>query len=169
MKYRCKWNSPLGPLVLESDGKSLTGLWFSGQKHFVPASPGAAEKPDLPVFEKTRLWLNAYFSGEKPGPVPPASPEGSEFQKIVWKALRKIPYGKTVTYGDIAKQLEEAVPGKTVSPRAVGGAVGRNPVSIIIPCHRVTGKNGSLTGYAGGLDRKKRLLDLENDVVKRRR
>ena len=119
------------------------------------------------MFEKTRIWLDAYFSGKRPGSVPSVAPEGSEFQRNVWKALRKIPYGKTVTYGDIAQELADTVPGKTVSPRAVGGAVGRNPVSIIIPCHRVTGKNGSLTGYAGGLDRKKRLLDLEKSVKRK--
>jgi methylated-DNA-[protein]-cysteine S-methyltransferase len=167
MKYRCKLDSPLGSIILESDGKSLTGLWFLGQKYFVPASSDVTEKPELPVFEKTRIWLDTYFSGKRPGPVPSVAPEGSEFQKNVWKALRKIPYGKTVTYGYIAQELADTVPGKTVSPRAVGGAVGRNPVSIIIPCHRVAGKNGSLTGYAGGLDRKKSLLDLEKSAKRK--
>ena len=142
--------SPLGDLTLASDGTSLVGLWLDGQKHF------ALRYPELPVFAQAEQWLNRYFRGESPSPAEiPLAPKGSEFQQRVWKLLLTIPYGETTTYGTIARQLG------CRSPQAVGNAVGRNPISILIPCHRVLGSNGVLTGYAGGLDKKKHLLELE--------
>lgn len=158
MKYKCDYGSPLGKILLASDGEAITGLWFYGQKYFAAGLDPAAEEKALPVFETAKRWLDLYFGGEIPDFIPPLKFFGSDFQKSVWNELLKIPYGETVSYGDIAKK-----PGKSLGcPRAVGGAVGHNPVSIIVPCHRVLGKNGSLTGYAGGTDKKIKLLELEN-------
>lgn len=150
------YNSPIGILALNSNGQFLTGLHFSGQKHFDDKTlQNAIANNDLPVFKATSEWLDRYFDGENPNPDElPLSPNGSPFQMKVWEALRSIPYGKTVTYGDLAKQLD-------TSPRAIGNAVGHNPIGIIIPCHRVIGANGQLTGFAGGLERKIWLLEHE--------
>ncbi len=156
--YSAHLSSPLGKLLLVSDGEALCGLYFEGQRH-IPA-PDAEEKPDLAVFEKTRAWLEAYFAGKAPEPDLPLRPEGTAFRRAVWELLREIPYGETVSYGALAARLS-AKAGKRCSARAVGGAVGRNPVSILVPCHRVVGADGSLTGYAGGLERKKKLLEIE--------
>jgi len=149
--------SPVGLLTLASDGDSLVGLWLAGQKYHGQSIPGAmAENSDLPIFDQAKRWLDRYFAGEKPGISElPLSPIGSTFRQSVWTVLREIPYGEVTTYGGIAKKLG------VKSSRAVGGAVGHNPISIIIPCHRVVGANGSLTGYAGGIDTKIRLLALE--------
>ena len=147
--------SPLGKIILASDGSSLTGLWFEGQKH-LPDMTALTPAPELGVFSQTEQWLNRYFAGEKPDPKElPLSPSGSEFQKRVWDLLLQIPYGQLTTYGTLAKSLN------CRSAQAVGGAVSRNPISIIIPCHRVVGQNKTLTGYAGGLNRKQWLLELE--------
>ncbi len=165
MNYTCSYESPLGPMTLASDGAALTGLWFDGQKYF-GAAPGSPQKEaDLPVFEETRKWLDLYFSGRIPDFTPALNlgPEG--FRREVWEILLTIPYGQTLTYGEIAKQIAGQRGLPRMSAQAVGGAVGHNPVSIIVPCHRVVGKNGSLTGYAGGLDRKEWLLKLENGGV----
>jgi methylated-DNA-[protein]-cysteine S-methyltransferase len=149
----------LGKLTLAGEGESLTGLWLPGQKYFrataYPLVPG-----EPPAFFTARRWLDAYFAGGDPGPTPPLAPEGTPFQKAVWEQLGRIPWGQTVTYGALAQALEAAT-GKKTSPRAVGGAVGRNPISILIPCHRVVGANSTLTGYAGGLERKRWLLTHE--------
>ena len=158
-KYWTILPSPLGMLTLASDGEALTGLWLEGQR-YSPANPNPADRRELPVFLETERWLAVYFSGREPDFTPPLAPEGTAFQQAVWALLREIPYGKTRSYGDLARQL--AVQRGACSARAVGSAVGRNPISILIPCHRVVGADGSLTGYAGGLDRKRQLLQLEH-------
>ena len=158
MIYTAHYTSPLGGITLASDGMALTGLYFDGERDFPDLS--AAHKKDLPVFGEVMRWLNLYFAGREPDFMPVLNPTGTEFQQAVWAILRTIPYGGTTTYGAIAKRLEK-VTGKRMSAQAVGGAVGRNPISIIIPCHRVIGADGSLTGYAGGLDKKEYLLGLE--------
>lgn len=161
MDFTCTYASPLGDIELASNGEALIGLWFKGQKYDAATlSPTAQEKPDDPVLAQARAWLDAYFEGRDPGKIPPCAPRGSEFRQLVWAKLAEIPYGELVTYGDIAKAIE-ADTGKKRSARAVGGAVGHNPVSIILPCHRVVGASRSLTGYAGGIERKTALLKLE--------
>lgn len=160
--FRCTVPSPLGALTLASDGEALTGLWLPGQKYFAAGlPPDAAEGSDLPVFRQTAAWLAAYFAGEELPPMPQLRPEGTAFRQVVWALLSDIPYGETVTYGDLAAQLQKR--GLFASPRAVGGAVGHNPISILIPCHRVLGAGGRLTGYAGGLAAKEALLTLEKE------
>ena len=155
MDYIYFYDSPLGGILLASDGEALTGLWFEGQKYYAEGlSPEHAEKP-LPIFEACERWLELYFNGQAPDFTPALAPRGTAFQKRVWDILLTIPYGQTLSYGDIAEKL-----GGT-SARAVGSAVGRNPISLVIPCHRVLGADGGLTGYAGGIDRKRRLLELE--------
>lgn len=157
MDYTHAYLSPLGGIVLASDGETLVGLWFEGQKHFGTGLDEERAEKQLPVFDQADRWLDLYFSGKKPDFTPPLRPRGTAFQNAVWRRLLKIPYGETVSYGEIAASLG-LPPGAS---RAVGGAVGRNPVSLMIPCHRVVGADGSLTGYAGGIERKKRLLELE--------
>lgn len=164
MLYTARYSSPLGELSLAADGESLIGLWMAGQKYFAATLKGRVEeKFDLPVFVQTRQWLDAYFAGEKPSaPDFSLAPVGSDFRKTVWKVLCEIPYGHCVAYGDIAKEIASRMKRKSMSSQAVGGAVGHNCISIIIPCHRVVGSSGSLTGYAGGIDKKVKLLTLEN-------
>ena len=158
MIYTAHYTSPLGGITLASDGMALTGLYFDGERDFPDLS--AAHKKDLPVFGEAMRWLDLYFAGREPDFMPPLAPVGTTFQQAVWEILKTIPYGGTTTYGAIAKRLEKST-GKRMSAQAVGGAVGRNPISILIPCHRVIGADGSLTGYAGGLDKKEYLLGLE--------
>ena len=160
-EYLFRYASPLGEIAMAGDGEALTGLWFAGQRSFAAGLSPAHEEKDLPVFALTRRWLDVYFSGREPDFTPPLLPRGTAFQKAVWDILLTIPYGQTTTYGAIAAALakERGVP--RMSAQAVGGAVGRNPISLIVPCHRVVGAVGSLTGYAGGLDRKQALLALE--------
>lgn len=160
-RYRQGYLSPLGPMTMSSDGERLTGLWFDGQKYYPEAGLPACEAQALPLFDQTRAWLDRYFAGENPGPVPPLRLEGSPFRLAVWRLLQQIPRGEVVTYKAIARQLERERGGGRVSAQAVGGAVGHNPVSIVVPCHRVVGCDGSLTGYAGGVERKAALLRLE--------
>jgi len=155
-----KYPSPVGALTVASDGENIIGLWLEGQKYFAATLSGEAIEKELPVFEEARHWLDIYFSGREPDFLPPLAPRGSEFRRTVWGELLRIPYGETVSYGEIAKRLG----GKT-SARAVGGAVGHNPISIIIPCHRVVGAKGSLTGYAGGVEKKKQFLRLEQAKI----
>lgn len=162
MEYISKYNSPLGVMTMASDGESLTGLWFNDQKYFALHLSSDAFFSDLSVFDKTKLWLDAYFGGKKPGFKPQIKLKGTAFQCEVWDILLKIPYGSVISYGDIAKKMAEKKGLCRMSAQAVGGAVGHNPISIIVPCHRVVGANGSLTGYAGGLDKKEYLLKLEN-------
>ena len=167
MDFTAHYNSPLGSITLASDGTALTGLWFDGQKHFAATlADEAIEEHDLPVFVETRRWLDRYFAGKRPDFTPPLAPTGTPFRQKVWKILLDIPYGKTMTYGEIAKRIvetfhETSLQTTHMSPQAVGGAVGHNPINLIIPCHRVVGADGSLTGYAGGLERKEWLLRLE--------
>lgn len=154
MDYLSHCSSPLGPITLSADGEALTGLWFDGQKYFGATLSPQRMEMDLPVFQAARRWLDAYFGGHDPGPLPPLAPRGSAYRQKVWKALLEIPYGQTVTYARLAGRIP-------TSPRAVAGAVAHNPISILIPCHRVIGAGGALTGYAGGLDKKRYLLHLE--------
>lgn len=151
--------SPLGPLTAASDGECLTGLWFAGQRYFGAGLPAGAEPGEAAVFGETRRWLETYFSGRDPGPTPPLRPQGTAFQTAVWALLRRIPYGSFSTYGSLAAELAQS--GRPASAQAVGGAVGHNPISLLIPCHRVLGAGGAPTGYAGGLDKKLFLLRLE--------
>lgn len=163
MFYSAYYDSPIGKLLLASDGENLTGLWIEKQKYYADTAPkDIQEKPDLPVFAQTRQWLDEYFQGKQP-PISelPLAPIGGEFRQAVWKILCEIPYGKVMSYGEIAKKIARLRGQNGMSAQAVGGAVGRNPISIIIPCHRVVGTNGSLTGYAGGLDTKIKLLKFE--------
>lgn len=161
MVYICKYESPLGTLTAASNGMALTGLWFDGQKYFGTTLSGEQTEQDLPVFAKTRDWLDLYFYGENPDFMPPLALNGSDFKKAVWKILRQIPYGQTMTYGQIAVEMARQMGVERMSAQAVGSAVARNPISILVPCHRVVGSNGSLTGYAGGVEKKAALLALE--------
>lgn len=162
MEYIWKYESPMGEMTMASDGKNLTGLWFESQKYFAATLSEDTEEKNLPIFEKTKEWLNRYFQGEKPEICEmPLAPKGREFRMDVWKILSEIPYGEVITYGEIAKQIARERGKERMSAQAVGGAVGHNPISVIIPCHRVVGSDGSLTGYAGGIELKKKLLELE--------
>lgn len=167
MFYISKYNSPLGGITLAANGKELTGLWFDGQKYFADNLPEQHRQIELPVFEETKRWLDIYFSGKAPDFTPPINMDGiSSFRKRVWEIMIDIPFGQTSTYGKIAKQIE-AETDKKVSAQAVGGAVGHNSISLIIPCHRVVGTNGSFTGYAGGISKKIELLKMEGiDISK---
>ena len=160
MTYLMKLPSPVGLLHLASDGENIVGLWIEGQKYFAATiGDDVTEQPNLPVFQQAKAWLEAYFAKAPLPALPPLAPKGSEFRQKVWEQLLAIPCGKTVTYGDIAKTLKAN--GVSAAAQSVGGAVGHNPISILIPCHRVVGSNGSLTGYAGGVHIKKQLLELE--------
>lgn len=163
MFYSAHYLSPIGQLTIASDGLSIVGLWLEGQKYFLDTLPEMPiPKPELEVFDQARNWLDRYFSGQKPdaGELP-LKPIGGAFRQAVWACLCRIPYGEVTTYGAIAKEIAAELGKDTMSAQAVGGAVGHNPISIIIPCHRVVGANGSLTGYAGGIDKKRWLLTLE--------
>jgi len=164
--YFTEYPSPLGKLLVASDGNSINGIWIEGQKYFASTLQGDAEKrDDIAVFDDVRKWLDAYFDGSKPEiSTLKLNPSGSVFAKRVWNLLKGIPYGKTATYGDISRLMEQTY-GKKCSPRAVGSAIAHNPIMIIIPCHRVIGKDGSLTGYAGGEDIKRRLLLHEGIIL----
>ena len=161
MDYTYRYDSPLGGILLASDGEALTGLWFEGQRYFAAGLKENTEERFLPVFEQTTEWLDAYFDGRDPVLSPPLSFVGTDFRKAVWETLLTVPYGETATYGQIAAAVAERTGRPRTSARAVGGAAARNPISLIIPCHRVLGADGSLTGYAGGTERKRRLLELE--------
>lgn len=161
MFYVSRYDSYLGEITLASNGKELTGLWFDGQKRFAGKLPEEYEEKELPIFGQTKKWLDIYFSGKAPDFTPPVAMDGiSPFRKRVWEIMLDIPYGQTRTYGQIAKQIE-AETGKRVSAQAVGGAVGHNRISIVIPCHRVIGSDGNLTGYSGGVVKKTALLIAE--------
>lgn len=162
MQHTMTYQSPLGEILLAADNIGLTGLWFEGQKYYACGLDREHDQKKAPVFEEVRRWLDIYFSGKEPDFMLPIHIQGSPFQIEVWEILRRIPYGETMTYGEIAKRLAGERGLSEMSARAVGGAVGRNRISVIIPCHRVVGSDGSLTGYAGGIDRKKKLLTLEN-------
>lgn len=161
MTYIYRYNSPLGAMTAASDGTAITGLWFDDQKYFAAGLSQEYEEKILPVFEEAERWLDIYFEGKEPDFMPPLSVETTEFRKAVSDIMRRIPYGKTVTYGEIAEAIALQQGKEKMSAQAVGGAVGHNPISLMVPCHRVVGANGSLTGYAGGIDRKVKLLELE--------
>ncbi|MDO5843968.1 MAG: methylated-DNA--[protein]-cysteine S-methyltransferase [Methanocorpusculum sp.] len=161
MEYVCHYESPLGRITLASDGEALIGLWFDGQKYFADSLSKDNMERDLPVFEDTKRWLDIYFRGEAPDFTPPLVMRCSPFRQSVQKIMLGIPYGQTMTYGEIAERVAGERGLKKMSAQAVGGAVGHNSISIIIPCHRVVGSGGSLTGYAGGIDKKAELLKLE--------
>ena len=162
MTFTQHYDSPLGGILLAADAVGLTGLWFDGQKYFARGLSSEQEKRELPVLLEAKRWLDIYFTGKEPDFLPPLHPNGSAFRRSVWEILLQIPYGRTTTYGEIARLLSEKRGLSRMSAQAVGGAVGHNAISIIIPCHRVVGTNGSLTGYAGGVDKKVKLLELEH-------
>ncbi len=154
MQYISYYDSPMGNVLLAADDIGIIGLWFEGQSHFAECLSVGHTKKELPIFAVTKRWLDIYFSGMEPEFDIPLHFIGTDFRKSVWKYLTKIPYGKTVTYGEIARHLG-------TSAKAVGGAVGHNPISVIVPCHRVVSVDGNLTGYAGGVEKKTALLRLE--------
>lgn len=160
MEYICRYNSPLGWITMKSDGESLTGLWFECQRYFPKDLPEARENGAF-LFEDARRWLDIYFGGQIPPFTPKLRLNGSQFRQLVWRILLTIPYGQTMTYGEIARIVADECGVKRMSAQAVGSAVGHNPISVIVPCHRVLGAGGSLTGYAGGIERKKMLLEME--------
>lgn len=160
MDYTQHYDSPLGGITLASDGEALVGLWFDGQQHFGEGLSPEHEERSVPVLDAVKDWLDAYFAGQRPDFTPPLAPRGTDFRRAVWALLLEIPCGQTVTYSELARRLaDKGYP--RASARAVGGAVARNPISLIIPCHRVLGANGALTGYAGGVERKGKLLEME--------
>ncbi len=162
MVYTCTYRSKLGDILLAADEVGLMGLWFEGQKYFANTLLRECISQETPVLTQAKAWLDLYFSGQNPTFTPPLHPAGSFFRQAVWKILLQIPYGHTMTYGEIARELAEKQKRSHMAAQAVGGAVGHNEISIIIPCHRVVGSNGSLTGYAGGIDKKIALLQLEH-------
>lgn len=161
MTYTYRYNSPIGGITLASGGEELTGLWFDGQKYFGDTVSGECKEQSLPIFKQAERWLDIYFSGSEPDFTPPIKMETTPFRKEVWEIMLTIPFGQTTTYGEIADRLAKRRGISKMSAQAVGSAVGHNSVSLIIPCHRVVGTNGSLTGYAGGIDKKIKLLTLE--------
>ena len=165
MQYISYYQSPLGKLLLAADQTGITGAWFEDQKYYAHGLDAEHTEKEAPVLDDTKRWLDLYFSGKEPDFMPPLHPSGTPFQMDVWDILRQIPYGTTITYGAVAKEIARRRGITRMSAQAAGGAVGRNPVSILIPCHRVVGANGSLTGYAGGIDRKLKLLALEKAPI----
>lgn len=161
MTYIQHYASPLGGILLAANDIGLTGLWFDGHKYFADNLPAEHIERETPILTDAKRWLDVYFTGNEPDFTPPLHIVGSAFRQKVWKLLLQIPYGQTVTYGELARQLAEKKGAEHMSAQAVGGAVGHNPISLIIPCHRVVGTHGSLTGYAGGIDKKIKLLELE--------
>ena len=161
MDYTWHYDSPLGGITLASDGEALVGLWFDGQKYFAGTLEKEHEERFLPVFDDACRWLDIYFSGTVPDFTPRLKMRVSPFRKRVLEILLTIPFGHTITYGEIATMIASENGQKPMSAQAVGGAVGHNPIALIIPCHRVVGAGGSLTGYAGGIDKKMRLLQME--------
>ena len=167
MLYVSYYDSPIGKITLGAREDVLVGAWFEGQKYFANTLPDERILQETEILAETKKWLDIYFSGEKPTFTPPLHPAGSTFRQAVWQILSEIPYGQTITYGEIASKIAERENISHMSAQAVGGAVGHNEISIIIPCHRVVGTNGSLTGYAGGIDRKISLLKLEHADMSR--
>lgn len=161
MQYTTTYQSPLGELFMAADDTGLTGIWFDGGKYYAEGLETGHEEKEIPALEMAKRWLDSYFAGKEPDFMPPLHMIGSPFRLSVWKYLLEIPYGETTTYGEIARKIAMEKGIERMSAQAVGGAVGHNPISIIVPCHRVIGADGGLTGYAGGLDKKVRLLTLE--------
>lgn len=167
MAYTQHYDSPLGGILLAADDVGLTGLWFDGQKYFARGLSNERIEQETSVLAEAKRWLDIYFTGKEPDFTPPLHPIGSAFRRSVWEILLQIPYGQTTTYGEIARQLAKKQGLDRMSAQAVGGAVGHNEISIIIPCHRVVGADGSLTGYAGGIGKKEKLLELERADMRR--
>ena len=167
MTYTQHYDSPLGGILLAADDVGLTGLWFDGQKYFARGLSNERIEQETSVLAEAKRWLDIYFTGKAPDFTPPLHPIGSAFRRSVWEILLQIPYGQTTTYGEIARQLSKKQGLERMSAQAVGGAVGHNEISIIIPCHRVVGADGSLTGYAGGIGKKEKLLELERADMRR--
>ena len=165
MQYISYYHSPLGKILLAADQTGITGAWFENQKYYAHSLDAEHTEKVTPILEDTKRWLDLYFSGKEPDFMPSLHPSGTPFQMEVWDILRQIPYGTTITYGAVAKEIARRRGIPRMSAQAAGGAVGRNPVSILIPCPRVVGSNGSVTGYAGGIDRKIKLLALEKAPV----
>lgn len=161
MQYTSTYESPLGEILLAADDVGLTGLWFDQEKYYALNLAPEHEAKETPAIKAAKRWLDVYFTGQEPDFLPPLHMLGTPFQKDVWQILLTIPYGQTTTYGEIARRLARQRGLARMSAQAVGGAVGHNEISVIIPCHRVVGTNGSLTGYAGGIDKKTYLLKLE--------
>ena len=161
MIYTSKYESPLGTITLACDEQALVGLWFNGQKYFGSTLPRNAAPGEHPLFGEARRWLDIYFSGRQPDFLPPLRYDSTPFRRVICDIMLAIPYGSTMTYGTIAAEAAKRQGVDRMSAQAVGGAVGHNPISLMIPCHRVVGANGSLTGYGGGIRRKARLLELE--------
>ncbi len=167
MLFISDYQSPLGKIILTADEIGLTGLWFEGQKDIPHHLDKTHEKREIPLFRKVKQWLDTYFTGVEPNISIPVHVTGTAFQNEVWEILASIPYGKTITYGEIARQLAEKKGIPRMSAQAIGGAVGRNKISILIPCHRVVGAKGNLIGYTGGIDKKAALLKFEKSEIKR--
>lgn len=161
MEYIHDYESPLGKILISADAQGVTGLWFYGQKYFAAGLKEHMGYDCLPIFTEVDHWLDCYFAGDRPEQLPALHMKGTDFQIQVWKKLLQIPYGETTTYGALAREIATDNHLKSMSAQAVGGAVGHNKISIIIPCHRVLGSDRSLTGYAGGIDKKLSLLKLE--------
>lgn len=161
MVYTCETASPLGTITLACDADAIIGLWFNGQKHFGNILPEQTEQKELPLLRDAKRWLDIYFSGREPDFTPPLRYDSTPFRRTVCEIMLTIPYGRTMTYGEIAAEVARRRGIDRMSAQAVGGAVGHNPISLMIPCHRVVGTNGSLTGYGGGIQRKLWLLELE--------
>lgn len=159
--YTQTYLSPLGEILLASDGTHLTGLWFKGQKYEGSTLNGTLQTKAVPALQDTERWLDHYFNGKQPDFLPPLRLQGTTFRRDVWQLLLHIPYGQFTTYRELSARLAAQRGATSFSAQAIGGAIGHNPISIIVPCHRVIGADGSLKGYAGGLDRKERLLRLE--------
>lgn len=159
--YVTYYQSPIGEMMIASDGKYITGLWIQNQKYYASALEKEYCEEEVPVLKQAKEWLSSYFLGEEPVMDLPIAAKGSEFQQAVWNILCEIPYGQVMTYKEIAEKIAVQKGLHTMSAQAVGGAVGHNPISVLIPCHRVIGTDGSLTGYAGGIEKKRKLLELE--------
>lgn len=164
MEYNFEYKSPIGSIIITSDETEITGLRFKGESEAEVLSD--KKYKETSAIKEAKRWLDIYFSGKNPGYIPAINPTGTEFQKLVWKLLLEIPYGKTTTYGEIAGKIAEIKNVSRMSAQAVGGAVGKNPIAIIIPCHRVVGKKGNMTGYAYGIDKKIALLEIERADIK---
>ncbi|MCH5191202.1 MAG: methylated-DNA--[protein]-cysteine S-methyltransferase [Oscillospiraceae bacterium] len=164
MLYYTEYPSPVGLITVAADGENIVGVWIEGQRYYTDTPQKTpALKENTAVLREAAAWLDRYFAGEKPSPYElPLAPAGNEFRKAVWKRLCEIPYGEVTSYKAIAQKVAADLGKERMSAQAVGGAVGHNPISIIIPCHRVVGANGNLTGYGGGMDRKIQLLTFEN-------
>lgn len=160
-EYTIHYQSPIGEMMIASDGEYITGLWIHNQKYYASTLGIACCEEEVPVLKQAKVWLDSYFIGDNPVMKLPLAPKGSRFRRAVWEILCEIPYGQVTTYKEIANKIAKQNGLNTMSAQAVGGAVGHNPISIIIPCHRVIGTDGSLTGYAGGIEKKAKLLELE--------